>query len=165
MKTTITTIAIMFTVGCAGNTDLFGPHAGGGGAGGGSASTTSGGGSTNEGGAGGEGGGEDPWGCGGCGEKLDDGSCAPIEGTCRVATGPCDAAEICNGKQLLCPEDLLRHHGEPPANMSCGWFACNGVQAGCPSSCSDDTDCVPWPGYTKGFCDSTGTCVGPDGSV
>jgi hypothetical protein len=99
-----------------------------------------------------------------CGEIID-GSCQPIEDTCRPSRGPCDAAETCDGTQLECGPDEVLVQGSVPVNEACGWFACDGLSPSCPESCEDASDCLPWPGQENGFCDSTGSCVGPDGSL
>jgi hypothetical protein len=82
---------------------------------------------------------------------------------CRVSTGPCDAAEACNGKSALCPADVVSAAGTV-CRVAAGACdtpeTCNGVSGACPAdvfaaagtACLDDGD----------VCTSD-TCSGADG--
>jgi cysteine-rich repeat protein len=74
---------------------------------------------------------------------------------CRAATGPCDAAETCNGVAPSCPADGLLPDGTPcndgnpcTGNDRCHGSVCSGGPAiTCPlcERCEDGTGCVVAP--------------------
>ncbi|MBZ0117785.1 MAG: hypothetical protein K8H88_12355 [Sandaracinaceae bacterium] len=82
------------------------------------------------------------------------GACAgqPPGTVCRMAMGPCDVEEQCNGMTPDCPPD-----GYQPAGTSCGMpgFACDGMLG-----CADIDECL----VDNGGCDPLATCTNTVGS-
>ncbi len=76
------------------------------------------------------------------------GVCAgqPAGTVCRMAAGPCDAEEVCDGMTATCPADVLA-----PAGTSCGaGLACDAT-----ASCVDIDECLT----DNGGCDPLATCT------
>ena len=101
-------------------------------------------------------------GAGAC-KSLDDGTeCRPVKGICdiserceggvcpatdavvsagtgcRNAPEPCGAGEFCDGINPTCPPDVHQPQG---ARLCPDNFACNGLMAECPTSCTDEISC------------------------
>jgi parallel beta-helix repeat protein len=81
---------------------------------------------------------------------------------CRPAAGPCDVPEVCDGIELLCPEDDTL----VPAGVECRPAAgacdvaetCNGVSAACPADALAPSTTVCHP--STGVCDPAESCTG-----
>jgi hypothetical protein len=103
-----------------------------------------------------------------CNETCDDRLAAGTE--CRPAAGPCDAAEICNGRDA-CPADKLAAAGtecRPAASVCNVAEECDGASVTCPDDVygPDGTtcdDCLFGPGNCS-TC-SAGVCLPAAGTV
>ncbi len=82
------------------------------------------------------------------GAECASGHCA--DGNCceSACTGGCDACDATPGSCTLAPA------GAPGASPSCGAYACDGLHAACPTTCSSDAGCA-----AGRYCDATGSCV------
>lgn len=80
---------------------------------------------------------------------------------CRVASGPCDAPETCDGAALKCPDARLEPLGKA-CRASVGACdrteSCNGAAAGCPTDRFEAASVVCRA--TNGSCDVAETCTG-----
>lgn len=101
------------------------------------------------------------------------GQCAgkPAGVVCRAASGPCDAAEVCDGQSDECPVDgrLGADHVCRPSAGACDLpESCDGFDAGCPDDSLLEAGVVCRP--AKGVCDVEEACTGvapscPDDTV
>jgi C1A family cysteine protease len=85
----------------------------------------------------------------------------PAGTVCRLAAGPCDAPEVCNGTDAPCPADAMAAAGKvcrPAAGMCDAAEVCDGRSAACPKDAfrSATTVCRP----AAGACDVPETCTG-----
>ncbi|MFK8001939.1 MAG: hypothetical protein AB8H86_20250 [Polyangiales bacterium] len=95
--------------------------------------------------------------CVGTGEARDDGD------TCRLPIGLCDAAEVCDGASLACPEDSVLPSGTECRAKRPGLCdavdTCDGVSSECSNALVPmGTQCRP--SRDEGLCDTSESCTG-----
>lgn len=101
--------------------------------------------------------------CAAAAGAVADGTCTtlPSGRVCRAATGPCDAAEACNGVSSACPADALSPAGtvcRAPVDGCDATETCTGASVTCPADGLSVSGVVCRP--AAGACDVAETCTG-----
>ncbi|SET10493.1 hypothetical protein SAMN05443572_1011116 [Myxococcus fulvus] len=102
---------------------------------------------------------------------AEDGACGPVRAevqtVCRPVSGPCDAAESCDGVEVECPADGFVAAGvecRPAARVCDAVEVCGGDSAECPEDVLevDGTSCDDASACTREDSCQSGVCMGSD---